>query len=225
MSWSDNSLKARFVGFPVWLGCIGFPHPPSDRWSGLNPFSNENEWNPWIVSSWAEWNGVEILRQWDSVTYGAALRVRLHFVSLKMTRCRKIAVGGISTRRMKRIWFHFLRSGRFHYKTKVLWFHCAAGTISLYVKFVGFPVWLSGVGFPHPPRTSAPSPKGRLTDTEAISSSLLLLLARSATHAEGVTLFCSLSTVHEKRYLTGGRKRPPLRCTNFYLIKIYGMMG
>ena len=34
--------------------------------------------------------------------------------------------------------------------------------ISLYVKFVGYPVCLSGIGFPHPPRTSAPSPKGRL---------------------------------------------------------------
>ena len=31
---------------------------------------------------------------------------------------------------MKRIWFHFLRSRRFHHKTKVLWFHCAKGTIS-----------------------------------------------------------------------------------------------
>ena len=38
--------------------------------------------------------------------------------------------------------------------------------------------------------------RGRLTDTEAISFSLLLLLARSATHAEGVTLFCPLSSVH-----------------------------
>ena len=47
-------------------------------------------------------------------------------------------------------------------------------------------------------RHGPPSPKGRLTDTEAVSFSLLLLLARSATHAEGVTLFCSLSTVHEK---------------------------
>ena len=25
------------------------------------------------------------------------------------------------------------------------------GTISLYVKFVGFPIWLSVIGFPHPP--------------------------------------------------------------------------
>ena len=66
-------------------------------------------------------------------------------------------------RRIKRIWFHFLRSGRFHYKTLVLWFHRSEGTISLYVKFVGFPVWLGCIGFPHPPRTSAPSPKGRLT--------------------------------------------------------------
>ena len=55
---------------------------------------------------------------------------------------------------------------------------------------------------------STPSPKGRLTDTEAVSFSLLLLLARSATHAEGVTLFCPLFTVHEKRYLTGGRQAP-----------------
>ena len=51
--------------------------------------------------------------------------------------------------------------------------------------------------------------RGRLTDTEAISFSLLLLLARSATHAEGVTLFCSLSIVHEKRYLTGGVNPSP----------------
>ena len=48
--------------------------------------------------------------------------------------------------------------------------------------------------------------RGRLTDTEAISFSLLLLLARSATHAEGVTLFCSLSTVHEK--ISHGRSKP-----------------
>ena len=34
------------------------------------------------------------------------------------------------------------------------------------------------------------------TDTEAISVSLLFLLARSATHAEGVSLFCSLTTDH-----------------------------
>ena len=40
------------------------------------------------------------------------------------------------------------------------------------------------------------------TDTEAVSLSLLFLLARSATHAEGVTLFCPLSTA------TFGR-RPP----------------
>ena len=40
---------------------------------------------------------------------------------------------------------------------------------------------------------------GRLTDTEAISFSLLLLLARCATHAEGVsltTVHCPLTTVH-----------------------------
>ena len=34
------------------------------------------------------------------------------------------------------------------------------------------------------------------TDTEAISLFSLLLLARSATHAEGVTLFCPLTTDH-----------------------------
>ena len=45
----------------------------------------------------------------------------------------------------------------------------AKGTISLYVKFGLYPVWLGCIGFPHPPRTSAPSPKGRLTDTEAVS--------------------------------------------------------
>jgi hypothetical protein len=28
MSQSDNSLKVKFVGFPVWLSGIGFPHPP-----------------------------------------------------------------------------------------------------------------------------------------------------------------------------------------------------
>ena len=64
--------------------------------------------------------------------------------------------------------------------------------ISLYVKFVGFPIWLAVIGFPHPPLRGPPSPKGRPTDTEAISFSLLFFLARSATHAEGVTL----STVH-----------------------------
>ena len=33
--------------------------------------------------------------------------------------------------------------------------------ISLYVKLVGFPVWLSGIGFPHPPLRGPPSPKGK----------------------------------------------------------------
>ena len=36
-----------------------------------------------------------------------------------------------------------------------------------------YPVWLSGIGFPHPPLRGPPSPKGRLTDTEAVSSSIL----------------------------------------------------
>ena len=44
---------------------------------------------------------------------------------------------------------------------------------SLKVRLGLYPVKISGIGFPHPPRTSAPSPKGRLTDTEAISSSIL----------------------------------------------------
>ena len=43
---------------------------------------------------------------------------------------------------------------------------------SLKVKFVGYPVWLSGISFPHPPRASAPSPKGRLTDTDILRSGL-----------------------------------------------------
>ena len=43
---------------------------------------------------------------------------------------------------------------------------------------------------------STPSPKGRLTDTEAVLVSILLLLARSATHAKGVALFCPLTTDH-----------------------------
>ena len=47
--------------------------------------------------------------------------------------------------------------------------------------------------------------RGRLTDTEAISFSLLLLLARSATHAEGVTLFYPLTTVFS--YGSGGSPR------------------
>ena len=46
MSQSDNSLYVRLGRYPVWLAVIGFPHPPSDRRSGLNPFSNENERNP-----------------------------------------------------------------------------------------------------------------------------------------------------------------------------------
>ena len=46
------------------------------------------------------------------------------------------------------------------------------GTISLYVKFVGYPVWLSGIGFPHPPLRGPPSPKGRLTDTDILRSGL-----------------------------------------------------
>ena len=37
------SLYVKLGRYPVKIAVIGFPHPPSDRWSGLNPFSNENE--------------------------------------------------------------------------------------------------------------------------------------------------------------------------------------
>ena len=50
-------------------------------------------------------------------------------VSLRKT--NEITAWWNPLRRIKRIWFHFLRSGRFHYKTLVLWFHRAEGVISL----------------------------------------------------------------------------------------------
>ena len=43
---------------------------------------------------------------------------------------------------------------------------------SLKVRLGLYPVKISVIGFPHPPRTSAPSPKGRLTDTDILRSGL-----------------------------------------------------